>query len=431
MGIGILEFSILILLVLVNGFFALAEMAIVSAKDVRLQQMAEEGDTGAADARRLTKESGSFLSTVQIGITLVGVATGAFGGSALAVQIAPLISWIPGVGRFAEVISVALMVLLITYLSLVLGELVPKRLAITNPEKYASQTATFMMRLSRWGRPIVSFLNGSTNAVIKLLRIKSPNRPKLTDEDLRMLIDQGAETGILNRDEEIMMEQVLNFDESRIESLITPRSKIIWLDIAATQDEIRETLIDHKRSKYPVAQGGLDRLRGVVYAQELLEQHLEIGHFDLTEILHPPVVVPESLNILTAITRLQKTGSGVAFVLNEFGGVDGLIADDDLTEALIGFKQASPTSTDPAIVQRDDGSWLLDGLLPLPTFRQLVGMKPINGDERLYQTIGGLMMAELGKIPTTGDCLVWEGIQLEVIDMDGNRVDKVLATKVQ
>jgi putative hemolysin len=431
MGIGILEFSILILLVLLNGFFALAEMAIISARDVRLKQMEEAGDTGAASARRLLMESGSFLSTVQIGITLVGVATGAFGGSALAVFISPLISRIPGIGNYAEVISVILMVVLITFLSLVLGELAPKRIAITNPEGLASRVAPLMEQLSRIGKPFVTFLNGSTNAVIRLLGIKSDDQPEITDEDLRMFIDQGAETGILNRVEEVMMEQVLNFDESRIESLITPRSKIVWLDIAATQDEIQSTLMHHKRSKYPVASGGLDRLRGVVYAQELLEQHLVTGHFDLTAILHPPVVIPESLNILTAISRLQKTGSGIAFVLNEFGGVDGLIADDDLTEALIGFKQASPSSTDPAIVQRSDGSWLLDGLLPLTTFRELIGLKPINGDERLYQTISGLVMAELGKIPTTGDSLVWEDIHLEVIDMDGNRVDKVLAMKQQ
>jgi putative hemolysin len=429
MGIGLLEFFILLALVLINGFFALAEMAIISAKEVRLRQMAESGDANAADARQLARESGLFLSTVQMGITLVGVATGAFGGSALAVHITPLIERIPGIGGFAEGISVVLMILLITYLSLVLGELVPKRLAITNPERYARITAPLMKRLAQVGKPVVNFLNGSTNAVIRLLRIKTPNRPGLTDEDLRMLIDQGAETGVLNRKEEIMMEQVLNFDESRIESLITPRSKIVWLDITATQDEIQAVLLEHKRSKYPVAQGRLDRLRGVVYAQELLEQHLETGHFELTAILHPPVIVPESLNILTAISRLQETGSGIAFVLNEFGGVDGLIVDDDLTEALIGFKQSSPASTDPAIVQRSDGSWLLDGLLPLTTFRELVGMKPVNGNERLYQTIGGLVMAELGKIPTTGDSLVWEGIRLEVIDMDGNRVDKVLALR--
>ncbi len=209
-----------------------------------------------------------------------------------------------------------------------------------------------MERLARWGKPFVTFLNRSTNAVIKLFRFQPNNLPDLTDEDLRMFIDQGAQNGVLNRYEEVMMEQVLNFDESRMESLITPRSQIIWLDITATQDEIQDTLMKHKRSKYPVAQGGLDRLRGVVYAQELLEQHLITGHFDLTEILHPPVVIPESLNILTAISRMQETGSGVAFVLNEFGGVDGLIADDDLTEALIGFKQANPASTDPAIVTR-------------------------------------------------------------------------------
>ena len=429
MGLGVLEFGILLILVLLNGFFALAEMAIVSARDVRLQQMAETGDSGAQAARRLIEESGSFLSTVQIGITLVGVATGAFGGSALAVYLSPVIAMIPVIGDYAEAISVVLMVILITYLSLVLGELVPKRIAISNPEKFASQVAPFMERFSRWGKPIVTFLNRSTKAVIKLFRFQPNNLPDLTDEDLRMFIDQGAQNGVLNRDEEVMMEQVLNFDESRVESLITPRSQIVWLDIAATQEEIQDTLMKHKRSKYPVAQGGLDRLRGVVYAQELLEQHLITGHFDLIEILHPPVVIPESLNILTAISRMQETGSGIAFVLNEFGGVDGLIADDDLTEALIGFKHISPASTDPAIVTREDGSWLLDGLLPLTTFRELVGKKPINGDERLYQTIGGLVMAELGRIPTTGDSLVWEDVQLEVIDMDGNRVDKILAEK--
>jgi putative hemolysin len=242
-----------------------------------------------------------------------------------------------------------------------------------------------------------------------------------------MIIDQGAISGILNREEEIMMEQVLNFDESRVESLVTPRNQIIWLDIDASNETIRTTLMTYNRSKYPVANGHLDNLVGVVYAQDLLRQHLDQGNFDLRAILHPPVIVPDSMNILKTIDRLQDAQSGIAFVMNEFGGVDGLIADDDVTEALVGFKPSNQQDTDPAIVRRKDGSWLLDGLLPLPTFRELVGMKPINGDERLYQTLGGLVMAELGRIPSTGDTLTWENILLEVIDMDGNRVDKVMA----
>ena len=425
---GLFEFGILILLVLLNGFFALAEMSVVAAKQVRLQQLSEDNKPGASDALFLSRTSGSFLSTVQLGITLIGVAAGAFGGSALAQEIAPLISSIPGLEPMAEAISVGLVVLLITYLSLVLGELVPKTMAMSNPERFARRTAPIMRSLSKIGRPIVRFLNWSTRVVIRMLGIKTLTRPSLTDEDLRMLIDQGVISGVLNRDEEIRLEQVLNFDESRIESLVTPRSQVIWLDIDADQETIQQTVMEYKRSKYPVAEGELDKLCGVVYAQDLLKQYLNKGTFDLRTILHPPVIVPESLNILKTIDRLQTTQSGIAFVLNEFGGVDGLIADDDLTEALVGFKPGTQPNTDPAIVRREDGSYLLDGLLPITTFRDLVGKKPMgeNIGERLYQTIGGLVMAELGRIPSTGDTLTWEDIRLEVIDMDGNRVDKVL-----
>jgi putative hemolysin len=427
MNSGWIEFGIILILVLFNGVFALAEMAIVAATQARLKQNVEAGKPGAESALELANNSGFFLSTVQLGITLVGVAAGAFGGSSLADNISPLITRIPALEPYAEAISLTLVVLLITYLSLVLGELVPKTLAMSNPEKYARHLAPLMKTISRMGRPLVNFLDGSTKGVIRLLGIKIPKRKPVTDEDLRMLIDQGALSGVLNRQEEVMMEQVLNMDESRIESLITPRSQIIWLDFNASQEEIRRTLVNHKRSKYPVALGQLDQLRGVVYAQELLEQHLTTGKFDIPAILHQPVVIPESLNILETIDRLTVTQSGIAFVLNEFGGIDGLIADDDLTEALIGFKADSHPTTDPAIVKREDGSWLVDGLLPLTRFRELVGKKPLTDDERLYQTLGGLIMTELGKIPISGESLTWENVHLEVVDMDGNRVDKVIA----
>lgn len=427
---GLLEFGVLILLVLLNGAFALAEMAVVTAKQVRLQQQAEAGKRGADAALELAGNPGVFLSTVQLGITLVGVAAGAFGGSAFAEEIAPLLAPVPVIGEYAEAISVGLVVLLVTYLSLVLGELVPKKLAMSDPEGHAVRVAPAMKTLSRWGQPIVRLLNWSTRAVIRITGIKVPPRISITDEDLRMLIDEGALSGVLNRSEEVMMEQVLNFDETRIESLVTPRGQIVWLDENADQETIRETLIENKFSKYPVAKGRLDRIRGVVYAQDLLAQYLTTGRFDLLEVLHPPVIVPESMNILKTIDRLQQTQSGIAFVVNEFGGVDGIIADEDLTEALLGFKPTTVPDTDPAIVKRPDGSWLLDGLLPLTTFRELIGKKPLSSEPRLYHTLGGLIMSKLGRIPTTGDSLVWNGVSLEVLDMDGNRVDKVLAKKV-
>ncbi len=427
---GLLEFGVLILLVLLNGAFALAEMAVVTAKQFRLQQQVEAGKRGADAALELAAEPGVFLSTVQLGITLIGVAAGAFGGSAFAEEIAPLLAPLPVVGEYAEVISVGLVVLLVTYLSLVLGELVPKKLAMSDPEGYARHVAPTMRTFARLGRPIVRFLNWSTRTVIRITGIDVPVPLSVTDEDLRMLIDEGALSGALNRSEERMMEQVLNFDESRIESLVTPRGQIVWLDLNADQENIRETLVKNKFTKYPVAQGQLDRIRGVVYAQDLLAQFLTTGKFDLLEVLHPPVIIPESMTILKTIDRLQQTQSGIAFVVNEFGGVDGIIADDDLIEALIGFKPTTAPGTDPAIVKRADGSWLLDGLLPLTTFRELIGKKPLSSEPRLYHTLGGLVMTKLGKIPATGDMVVWQGVSLEVVDMDGNRVDKVLAKKV-
>ncbi len=422
-----IEFGVILLLVALNGLFALSEMAIVTAKQMRLQQQVEKEMPGAKAALSLSQNPGTFLSTVQLGITLVGVISGAFGGAALAKYVEPLFAWMPVIGEFSDALSILVVVILITYLSLVIGELVPKQLAIRDPEGFARKVAPMMVWLSKIGKPLVKVLSWSTDQMVRLFGNSTQSDQNVTDEDLRMLIDQGAMLGVLNRREELMMEQVLNFDESRIESLITPRPKVIWLDIDDDQSHILSVLEKHQLDRYPVAHGDLDYLLGVVTAADLLHQQLTTGKINLSEIIRPPVIVPDSLNILETIQRMRQNKIGIVFVLNEYGGVDGLITEKNLLSALRGYSPQTDTSFDPPIVERKDHSWLLDGMLPMTTLRELIGLKPLTEETMPYQTLSGLAMAELGRIPETGDIFLWEDVRFEIVDMDGKRVDKVLA----
>ena len=424
-----IEVSIIILLALLNGLFAMAELAVVSARKLRLVTLAEQGKKRARDVLNLLQESEIFLSTVQIGITLVGVGSGVFGGATLSRHIADGLRRITVLEPYAESLSVGIVVLIITYLTLVLGELVPKQIALSNPERYAMLVARPLQWLSRLMRPLVRLLSFSTKTVISLTGIDLTPEPELTEADIRETIDQASLSGLVTRKEETMLEGVLNLSQMRIETLITPRAQVVWLDQYDTEENIRKAISENHYERYPVAKDSFDQVIGVVSANNLLEQQLHAGRFDLTAILEPPVFVPDSIDAFTAMTRMQQQATGIIFVLNEFGGVDGIVTGKDFLETIAGDMPEYGDTFDPQVTIREDGSMLLAGMLPLSNFLDLVdNTKLYESLQNRYQTLGGLIMGELGYIPKTGELLEWQGVKLEVVDMDGKRVDKVLVS---
>ncbi len=426
---GLLEIGTIILLALLNGVFAMSELAVVSARKLRLVALAERGKKRAQHVLELLQEPEDFLSTVQIGITLVGVGAGVFGGATLSEEIADFLREIDFLVPYADSLGVGLVVLLITYLSLVLGELVPKQIALSNPERYAMLVARPLSGLSRWMKPLVRFLSFSTGVVIRLTGIDLTPEPELTEADIRETIDHAALTGLVTQHEETMLEGVLNLSGMRVETLITPRAQVVWLDLYATQEELRQAISENHYERYPVARDTFDQVVGVVGANALLEQHLRDGSFDLNAVLEPPVFVPDSVDAYTAMTRMQQQATGIIFVMNEFGGVDGIVTQKDLFETIAGDMPEYGDTFDPQITRREDGSLLCAGMLPLSAFLDVIKKTDLYEDlQGRYQTLGGLIMGELGDIPHTGEVLEWKGLRLEVVDMDGKRVDKVLVS---
>jgi len=423
------ELGMLILLALLNGAFAMAEMAVVSARKLRLVTLSEHGEKRAKHVLKFLQEPEVFFSTVQIGITLVGVGTGVFGGATLVQHIADQVSQIAVLAPYAETLGAGIVILIITYLTLVLGELVPKQIALSNPERYAIVVSSPVERLSRLMKPLVGFLSSSTQWVIKLIGIDLTSEPDLTEADIREAIDQASLTGLVTRREETMLESVLNLSKIRVETLFTPRAQVVWLDLNASAQEIREVLTKNHFDRYPVVENKFDQVVGVVRANKLLEQQLLTGKFNLSDILEPPIFIPESTDIFTTITLMQQHARGILFVLNEFGGIDGIVTNKDILEHITGDMPEFGDTYDPQIIHREDGSLLLAGMLHVSIFLDLTNktklFKTLGGR---YQTLGGLVMGELGKIPTTGDILDWEGLRVEVVDMDGKRVDKVIVT---
>lgn len=427
MGSSLLEFSILLILILLNGLLAMSEISVVSARKARLQQRAEEGDSGAAAALELANSPGRFLSTVQIGITLVGIFAGAFGGATLAGPLGESLARIPFLRPYSNAISVAAVVLLITYLSLVLGELAPKQIGLNNSEKIASRVAPLMKVLARIASPVVSFLTFSTELILRLLGIRQSSEPQVTEEEVRILIAQGAETGVFEPIEQEMVRHVFRLSDRRVNSLMTPRPEIIWLDVEDSPEEIRNNVIASGHSHLPVAAGDLDHLLGYVRVTDLMVQCVEGRSMDIQSALQPALFIPENMPAFDVLERLKETGSQIAFAIDEYGGIQGLVTLRDILEAIVGDIPEADEDEDPDIVRREDGSWLIDGMLPIEEFRELFDLEELPGEEEhYYQTLGGFVMTMLGRIPSPSDNFEWGNLRIEVIDMDGNRIDKLL-----
>ncbi|OUL28604.1 hypothetical protein BV372_24725 [Nostoc sp. T09] len=424
-----MTFEILIILVLIiaNGVFSMSEMAIVSARKVRLQQMANQGDVKARVALKLAESPNQFFSTIQIGITLIGILTGAFGGATIAAKLAVYVKLIPFLAPYSQPFSFGIVVLIITYLSLIVGELVPKRLALNNPEAIAAFVAIPMRALAAIASPAVYLLSASTEMVLRVLGITPSTEPQVTEEEIKILIEQGTEAGTFEEAEQDMVERVFRLGDRPVSSFMTPRPDIVWLDLDDTVEENRQKMVESAYSRYPVCQEGLDNVLGVIPVTDLLARSFKGESLDLTVGLRQPVFVPESTRGLKVLELFKQTITHMALVVDEYGVIQGLVTLNDIMSEIVGDVPAGPGQDQPQAVQREDGSWLLDGMLPVEEFLEIFDMEEWQSEERgSYQTLGGFVITHLGRIPAAADHFEWQGMRFEVMDMDGNRVDKVL-----
>lgn len=429
MNIIVTESLILVLLILLNGLFSMSEMAVVASRKARLKLQADGDKKGAQAALNLAGEPTLFLSTIQIGITLIGILSGAFGGATIAKELAGLFGKQGWLVPYSETLSVTVVVLTVTYLTLVIGELVPKRLALYNPERIAVAVAPLMQTVSRIAKPAVSILGLSTETVLRILRARPSGEPSITEEEIKMMIDEGTRIGVFDHVEQEIMERVFRLGDRKISSLMAPRTEMVWLDV---EDPLEENLSKMKaagHSNFLICQGELDQVIGVARIKDLFARCAEDQPVGITPISPSPPFVPESMTVLEALNKLKESQSEMALVIDEYGSIDGMVTLTDLLEAIVGDIPAIDVEGEPEAIQREDGSWLFDGMLAIDDLRMFLDLDELpHEDEGAYETLGGLVMAELGRIPSTGDRIEWKHLRFEVVDMDGHRVDKVMVT---
>jgi putative hemolysin len=425
------EIAFIVVLVITNGALSMAEIAILSARKIRLQRRAKDGDLKARAALDLAGKPTDFLATVQIGITLVGVLAGAFSGATIAEQIAAWVGQSPLLAPYSEAIGVGIVVVIVTYLTLVLGELAPKRLALSNPERIASGVAGSMRLLARLNAPAIKLLTVSTDFVVRLIGVRPSQEPPITTEEIKILIEQGRQAGVFELAEEKMVSGVFRLGDRRVGTLMTPRTEIVWLDLDDTLEVNQRKIVDTVFSRFPVAQGSLDNILGMVQVKALLATSLAGQPFDVKAGLCQPLFVPENMPALKAFDLIRQSPTHTALVIDEFGGLQGLVTLTDIVQAIVGDLSGQGV-VDTGIVQREDGSWLVDGMLPIDEFKDFFDLDDLPEEERAdYQTLGGFAMTCLGRIPVVGDHFEWNGFRFEVVDMDGFRVDKLLVNRLE
>ncbi len=426
-----MEFLILFLLILVNGLFSMSEMAIVSSRRARLQHRIDGGSRGAAAALRLADDPGVFLSTVQVGITTIGILSGAFGENAIAERLIEVFAGVPPLAPYAVPLATAIMVLVITYFSVVLGELVPKRLALLNPETVASAVAPAMALLARVMHPLVALFSLSSSALLWLLGDKRRDEPPVTEEEIKVMLQQGTAAGVFEKAEETLVGNVFRLDDLRVSALMTPRTELRVIDLDDPPEVNRQLLVAGRFHTMPVCRGGLDDLVGLLDTKDYLARLLGDPAAPIEAAVHAAVFVPESVSAIQLMEALRRHNSHVALVVDEYGGVEGMVTMTDVLRAIVGHLPGRPAGADEEAVQRHDGSWLLDGRLAIDRVEQVLATRlAIDADARLaFHTLGGLVMHQLGRLPATGDRFELGDVHFEVVDMDGNRVDRVLVER--
>ncbi len=426
-----MDVALLIFLVLLNALFAMSEMALTASRKTRLLVMLEAGQSGAQAAMDLHDNPTKFLSVVQIGITSIGVLNGIVGDAAFS---APFAAWLHlnfGIhDRASEITATAMVVVSITFVTIIFGELVPKRFGLMYPEAVARRVARPMEWLSMIARPFVKLLSWCTNGTLALLGVSgSPDR-SVTEEEIAASLEEGLDAGVIEAHEHQMVRNVFRLDDRQVGSMMIPRAEIVWLDVAATPAEVLKVVGDDEHSRYAVCRNGLDDVLGVISAQSLLQQVMRGQPLSLTEKLEPPVFIPETLSGMELLEQFRASSAQIVFVVDEYGEVQGIITVRDVLETITG-EFATPTAEDSWAVPRDDGSWLFDGLIPVPELKDRLEFKELPEEDRgRYNTLAGMIMLLLGRLPNTADSVEWAGWRFEVVDLDGKRVDKVLASRL-
>ena len=429
MGSTGLEIALLLLLILANGLFSMSEMAVVSARKVRLRQRAADGGKGAAVALELAENPNDFLSTVQIGITMIGTLAGAFGGATLAEKLGAYLDRFPVLGHHGESIAITVVVVAITYLSLILGELVPKNVALANPEAIASFIAQPMRALARFGAPIVSLLTLSTRAVMFLIPGKARDEAPVTEEEIKVLVAQGAEHGTFNETERNMVEGIFRLGDRRVAELMKSRMKVVWLDPDEDWRANEQIVLENAYTRFPVARGNLDQLLGVIDMRQLFAAARGGAPVDLTHGLRKPLFMLESTPALKALHLFKDARESLAFVIDEHGGVEGIVTLTDLIQAVVGDLTSSEDDTRPQASKAEDGSWLVDGALSIRDLDEVLGVRELPFEVRGFTTVAGLVLAHLKRIPTEGEYFTLGQWRFEVAALDGKRIEKIRITE--
>nr|WP_210277634.1 hemolysin family protein [Microvirga lupini] len=420
--------AIVAFLIVLNGLFSLSELAIVSSRKARLKTMAEAGRSGARTALALADDPGRFLSTVQIGITLVGILAGAYSGAALGDRLAEILIGYGLSEGVAEPLGYGLVVAIITYLSVVIGELVPKNLALGNTEGIACAVAPLMALVSRVAAPVVWLLDASTRLVFRLLGRSTGSDSAVTEEEIRTIVAEAETAGVIETDERKMISGVLRLGDRAVRGVMTPRTDVDWIDLDDDEFAIRETLINSPHSRLPVAEGHPDNMLGVVQARELLAASLRNEPLDIRAHIRKAPIIPDTLDALDALEVLRQAEVPMALVHDEYGHFDGVVTPADILDAIAGAFRSDEGEAEPEAVQREDGSWLLAGWMPADEMAEQLGIAL--PERRNYETVAGLVIGELQHLPNAGEAVETLGWRFEVVDMDGRRIDKVLAQPV-
>jgi putative hemolysin len=421
------EIAIVLLLVLLNGFFAMSELAIVSSRRARLKPLADQGHRGARRALQLAAEPTQFLATVQIGITLVGIVAGAYSGATLSEPVAAMIGGWPLVGEYAYPVAVTLVVAIITYLSLVIGELVPKRFAMSHAEAIAVRVALPMMYLAKVGTPVVYCLRISTEALLRLLRVRHTEENKITEEEIKVMIAEGAEAGVFMQQERHMIEGVLHLADHSVRTIMTPRPDIEWLDVQEDAAELMPKILAAEHSRLLLSDGAIDEVLGFVYVRDLLAQTATGQALQPRAVIKPPLTVHETTTVLRLLDLFRQQAANLAVVLDEYGGVLGIVTPRDIFAAIAG-EFAEDAEDEPGITRRQDGSWLVDGRTRVNDFERATGARGLADPD--YSTVAGLVLHQMGHLPTIGETVDFGGHRFEVVDLDARRIDKILVTRL-
>lgn len=418
------EILIILGLILLNGIFSMAEIALVSSRKARLESQAIKGDKSAKDALELAEKPDTFLSTVQIGITLIGILTGIFSGEALKTDLIEFLKRFEWLHPYLNITATAIIVVVVTYFTLVLGELVPKRIGLSRPETIAKLVARPMSILSKLTYPFVWLLSKSTYLAVKLLNIK-PKDNQVTEEEIKAIISEGTEQGTIEEAEQEIIERVFHLGDRNITSLMTHRNDIVWFDLEKNEEKIKEKIIAEPHSVYPVCDGNIDEIRGVVAIKDL---YIHENTTLLKEIMQPALFVPENNTAYQVLERFKETKIHCCFVVDEYGSLQGMITLNDILEAIVGEIPQVDTQ-DYEIREREDGTYFVDGQLPFYDFLSAFNKTEwMNEGEQEFDTLAGFILHQLERIPRTGDTMEWKGFKFEIADMDGHRIDKILVT---